>query len=178
MAWIKCHHDNVDDGTATFTADQLMQMASQKYADMMANSTWARPNADQERLIALDAKVDKMKKGFQKTAPKTDSAKKLTNQVNAPKTVCKEDEWKYVVPAPGAPRTMMKGDLNFRWCMNHNHGKGMWALHTDAKCNGKKPVNNDKKPKTKKGNTGMVSVKAKVHFNAADTMIENVSNSE
>jgi len=37
---------------------------------------------------------------------------------------------------------------------------------------------NDKKPKTKKGNTGTVSVKPKVRFNAADTTIENVSDSD
>jgi len=73
---------------------------------------------------------------------------------------------------------MAKGDLNFRWCMNHNHGKGMWALHTDAECNGKKPVNNDKKPQTKKRNPSTVSVKPKVRFNAADTTIENVSDSD
>jgi len=178
VAWIQRHHDNVDDGTATFTADQLMQMASRKYADMMANGTWARPNADQERIIALDAKVDRMKKGFQKSAPKADNIKKPTNQADAPKTVRKEDEWKYVVPAPGAPRTMAKGDLNFHWCMNHNHGKGMWALHTDAECKGKSTAKNDKKPKAKKGNTGTVSVKPTVRFNAADTTIENVSDSD
>jgi len=48
VAWIKRHHDNVDDGTVNFTIDQLMQMASRKYANMMANGTWARPNANQE----------------------------------------------------------------------------------------------------------------------------------
>ena len=119
-----------------------------------------------------------MKKGFPKLAPKTDSTKKLTNQANAPKTVRKEDKWKYVVPAPGAPRTMTKGDLNFRWCMNHNHGKGMWALHTDAKCNGKKPVNNDKKAKTKKAGSATVAIKPMVCFNAANTTIKNVSDSD
>jgi len=25
IAWIKCHHDNVDDGITNFTAEQLMQ---------------------------------------------------------------------------------------------------------------------------------------------------------
>jgi len=119
-----------------------------------------------------------MKKGFQKGVPKPDSAQKPTNQASTPKAVHKEDDWKYVIPAPGTPRMMTKGDLNFCWCMNHNHGKGMWALHTDAKCNGKKPVSNDKKPKAKKGNTGTVSIKPKVHFNAADRTIENVSNSD
>jgi len=53
-----------------------------------------------------------------------------------------------------------------------------WALHTDTKCNGKNQANNEKKGKAKKGNTGTVCVKPKVCFNAADTTIENVSDSE
>jgi len=48
--WIKHHHDNVDSGTANFTAKQLMQMAKHKYADMVKNETWAHPNADQEKI--------------------------------------------------------------------------------------------------------------------------------
>jgi len=79
VTWIKHHHDNVDNGTTNFMAKQLMQMASKKHADMVANGTWARLNADQECLIVLNAKVNKLKKGFKKVAPKTDGTKKLNS---------------------------------------------------------------------------------------------------
>jgi len=61
---------------------------------MVANGTWVRPNADQEYLIMLDEKVNKLKKGFKKAAPKTDSTKKTNSQTDAPKAVHKEDKWK------------------------------------------------------------------------------------
>jgi len=34
--------------------------------------------------------------------------------------------------------------------MNHNHGKGMWALHTNAKGHNKDQDNKDKKAKPRK----------------------------
>jgi len=53
VTWIKHHHDSVNDGKVVYMTAQLMQMACRKHSDLISNGTWACPNADQEKLIAL-----------------------------------------------------------------------------------------------------------------------------
>jgi len=77
MAWIKRHHEDVDDGTVVFTAEQLMAMALHKYQDLFKSGLWARPNADQEKIIALTAELGKIKKNLKQLPqqPKRDAKK-------------------------------------------------------------------------------------------------------
>jgi len=42
VAWIKRHHDSINDGDVVYTTAQLMQMARHKYANLKTNRTWAR----------------------------------------------------------------------------------------------------------------------------------------
>jgi len=51
-------------GTVVFTAEQLMAMALCKYQDLFKSSLWARPNADQEKIIALTIELGKIKKNL------------------------------------------------------------------------------------------------------------------
>jgi len=82
VMWIKCHHDNADDGTATLTTEQLMQMAARKYSDMLYAGTWAKPNANQECLIALASEVKKITKSLKKPDQKGDNKGNKNNSNN------------------------------------------------------------------------------------------------
>jgi len=82
VMWIKCHHDNTDDSTANLTTDQLMHMAAHKYTDMLNARTWAKPNADQECLIALTGMVKKITKSLKKPAQKSDNKGYTPNNTN------------------------------------------------------------------------------------------------
>jgi len=154
ITWIKQHHDDMDDGTAIFTAEQLMQMAVHKYADLRKNGTWAQPSTDQEKIIALDAEVAKLhqviKKPLIKNKDKEKGGKKKEATTKKKKPVCKEDEWKYVAPVTGAALTKNKGEQEYNWCPNHNDGKGMWVVHDPEECRNKgKTKGNWKKGSTK-----------------------------
>jgi len=175
VAWMKRHHENVDDGTVVFTAEQLMAMALRKYQDLFKSSLWARPNADQEKIIALTAELGKIKKNLKQPPqhPKKDAKKPAASSGN--KGPRPEDEWKFVVPANGAPKTKTKGDKTYHWCLHHNDGKGMWVIHAPNDCKNKgKAKNNDKK----KAVTTTTVVHLAIRFNANTTTIENASDSD
>jgi len=101
VAWMKCHHDRVDDTEVVYTMTQLMHMALRKYAYLKMTGTWARPNVDQEKLIALASDVSKINKTLKKPAAKgAQTPAAATPKPHHP--TCPEDEWKFVEPAPGA----------------------------------------------------------------------------
>jgi len=115
VAWIKCHHDNVDDGTTNFTAKQLMQMAMHKYANMVKNGTWVHPNDNREKIIALTGKGAKINCMLKKPADKKDKKKANNNRNNNCRQqnhlacpICKEDRWYYMPLDKDAPCTKSK----------------------------------------------------------------------
>jgi len=180
VTWIKHHHDNIDDGMANFTADQLMQMAKCKDADMAKNGTWARPNADQEKIIALTGKVAKIHRAMKKLADKKENQKadnrKNTNTNNNSQQNCvlhpirEEDKWCYMLPDKNAPCTKNKNSKMYHWCPNNANGKGMWTLHVPDNCRNKKSKDgSQKKPEAPK----TVELKPKVYFNATTATFDN-----
>ena len=178
VMWIKRHHDNTDDGTANFTTEQLMLMASRKYADMRYAGTWAKPNADQERLIALTGEVKKITKTLKKPAQKSNNKGNTSNNSNksanqATRPIRQEDEWRYMIPTADAPKTKQRNGQTYHWCPYHNNDKGMWALHLPTACREK-----EKREKLKQNKKTTTEVKPTVRFNAANTTIEDVSDSE
>jgi len=155
-----------------------MQMAHRKYSDLTMNGTWARPNADQEKLIALASDVKKINKALSKPVPKKEKeqTKKPANAQRQQRPIRPEDEWKYIPPAAGAPQTKMKGAKQYHWCIYHQEGKGMWTIHAAGACqpeDGKGPAaKKNKNPRT------TTQVKPKIRFNATTTTIEEASDSE
>ncbi len=175
VAWMKRHHENIDDGTIVFMAEQLMTMALHKYQDLFKSGLWARLNADQEKIIALTAELGKIKKNLkqQPQQPKKDAKKAAASSGNKGPRL--EDEWKFVVPANGAPKTKTKGDKTYHWCLHHNDGKGMWVIHAPNDCKNKgKAKNKDKK----KAATTTTVIQPAIRFNADTTKIENASDSD
>jgi len=136
ITWTKHHHDSVDDGKVVYTTAQLMQMAQFKYADLTLSGTWAQPNTDQEKLIALASNVRKINKAIKKPIPKREKeqAKKPVPAIKTPCPIHPEDEWKYVPPAARAPQTKMKGAKQYHWCIFHNEDKGIWTIHKAGAC--------------------------------------------
>ncbi len=158
-----------------------MQMAKCKYADMAKNGTWARPNADQEKIITLTGKVAKIHRPMKKPADKKENQKadnrKNTNANNniqrnhVPRPIQEEDKWHYVPPDKNAPHhTKNKNNKKYHWCPNHADGKGMWTLHALDNCRNKKGKDGSQKkqeaPKT-------IKLKPKVYFNATTAMFDD-----
>jgi len=180
VAWVKRHHDNIDDGNAFFTPQQLMQMARCKYADSMASSTWACPNADQAKLIALTSIVSRMSKSLKKPEAPKKGGKNPLPTGSPPKraNTCPEDKWKYVGPGTGEPQTKNRNNKQYHWCLFHNDGKGMWTLHLAGTCTPEWDKKAQAKPKKDAVKPKMATVEPKVKFNVAMMTIEEVSDSD
>jgi len=120
ITWIKCHHDSIDDGKVVYTTAQLMQMACRKYSNLILNGTWAHPNADQEKLIALASDIKKINKALSKPAPKKEKEqmKKPASAMEMQHPIHPEDKWKYIPLAAGAPQVKMKGAKQYHWCIS------------------------------------------------------------
>ena len=75
------------DGRATFTAEDLMVRAENKYEARLLDeeNTWGKPTEDHEKIVAMTAEINSLKKAMSNTtAPKTAKQKAATGktQVN------------------------------------------------------------------------------------------------
>ncbi len=157
-----------------------MQMACRKYVDSMVSGTWARPNVDQAKLIALTSIVLKMSKSLKKPDAPKKGGKNPSPTGGPPKraNICPEDEWKYVSPGTGEPQTKNRNNKQYHWCLLHNEGKGMWTLHQAGTCTPNEGKKGQAKPKKDATNAKTETVKPKVKFNVETTTIEEASNSD
>jgi len=67
--YIKYHEQQYDDGI-TITEDHLMHIALNKYKMMIEQKTWNAPTEEQEKIIALEARIDKLLKACDKQQAK------------------------------------------------------------------------------------------------------------
>ena len=87
MVYIKDLKSQCDDGRATFTAEDLMVRAENKYEARLLDeeNTWGKPTEDQEKIVAMTAEINSLKKARSNiTAPKTakQKAEKGKTQAN------------------------------------------------------------------------------------------------
>ena len=138
---------------------------------MDEENTWGKPTKEQEKIVAMMAEINSLKKECQGTAGKTNKpktmVKKLATKKAPPKKLMDQkkkanDKWAWKNKPP--KDTDSKEDNAFVktfdnkkyfWCPNHNNGAGMWTLHHPKDC------------KAGKASTGTV---AKAHITAFDTM--------
>ena len=74
VVYIKDLKSQSDDGRATFTAEDLMVRAENKYEAQLLDeeNTWGKPTEDQEKIVAMTAEINSLKKARSNTtAPKT-----------------------------------------------------------------------------------------------------------
>ena len=88
IVYIKDLKSQCDDGRATFTAEDLMVRAENKYEARLLDeeNTWGKPTEDQEKIVTMTAEINSLKKerwgttankpGKQKTTGKTQVTKK------------------------------------------------------------------------------------------------------
>ena len=64
MIYIKDLKSQCDDGRATFTAEDLMVHAENKYKAQLLEeeNTWGKPTEEQEKIMAMTAEINSLKK--------------------------------------------------------------------------------------------------------------------
>ena len=93
VVYIKDLKSQCDDGRATFMAEDLMVQAENKYEDRLLHkeNTWGKPTEDQEKIVAMTAEINSLKKACSSTTTpnptkqKAASSKTQANKKAQPK---------------------------------------------------------------------------------------------
>ena len=154
VVYIKELKSQADDGRATYTAEDLMVRAENKYEARLLDeeNTWDKLTDEQEKIVAMTAEINSLKKEQRGVADKANKtatkekkpvAKKTKEQKKAKETQKKKssDKWAWKNKAPkendnkedNAFVKSFEGKKYF-WCTNHNNGAGMWTLHHPKDC--------------------------------------------
>lgn len=139
VQYIKLKKDQYDEG-ADIDADKLMQLALNKYENLIAEDKWKAMSPEQEQLVALNAEFEKLKdenlklsrsikKKNKKDAPK--KAEKKSKKGNKNKQRQNADmEWKKKPPRDGESHTKTVSNKTYYWCPAHM----AWTIHKPAEC--------------------------------------------
>ena len=141
VVYIKDLKSQCDDGRATFTAEDLMVRAENKYEAQLLDkeNTWGKPTEDQEKIVAMKkarsstttAKSTKQKASTSKTQATTKAQPKKTNDQK--KKSNEKWAWKNKPPKDTDSKENNAFVKTFEgkkyyWCLHHNNGAGMWTL--------------------------------------------------
>jgi hypothetical protein len=152
VRYIKQKKDDYNDG-ADMEPEQLMTLALNKYEDLVKDGQWNAKSAEQEQIVALTAKLDKLQDAnlkLAKTLRSGNQSRGSNRSNNSNKTDKSSDtrekhtnkkkpwEWKKTPPKAGEPHSKfvkVKGkELEYHWCDEHP----AWVRHKPADCELKK----------------------------------------
>ena len=88
VVYIKDLKSQCDDGRATFTAEDLMVRAENRYEAQLLDkeNTWGKPVEDQEKIVPMMAEINSLKKSRSgTTTPKPTKQKAATGKTQANK---------------------------------------------------------------------------------------------
>ena len=119
-----------------FTAEQLMQLAQDKFAVLKQKGKWMAQSEDQKKIVALEAQVSKLQKskasankpGKTMAKPKSKKAAKA----NAPKNKEDRPKWMFVPPRSGESHEKVVDGKKYYWCPKHK----AWVRHRPEDCKG------------------------------------------
>ena len=152
VVYIKDLKSQCDDGRATFTVEDLMVHAENKYKARPLDevNAWGKPTEEQERIVAMTAEINSLKKERRGTTAKKDKEKpagkkQATKKAPAKKTKEQKKKTNNKWAWKGKPpKEMDSKETNtfvktfegkkYYWCLHHNNGAGMWMLHHPNDC--------------------------------------------
>ena len=138
--WIKIKQDEYNEGK-DLTPKSLMELAQNKYNNMLKDGTWKAPTKEQETIVNLTAKVAQLQKKIKANTKTLRKAKKGDKQqdnkdgdnsekVEKSKKKREYPAWKKVPPAAGEPHTKVVNGKTYYWCKHHK----LWCSHKESEC--------------------------------------------
>ena len=174
VIYIKDLKSQCDDGRATFTGEELMVRAENKYEARLLDeeNAWGKPMEDQEKIVAMTAEINSLKKECKsntaskpaklKTMNKTQPAKKSQPKKNKDQKKKTGDKWAWKSKPPKDSDSKENNEYvktfegkKYYLCSNHNNGAGMWTLHHPSDCE----VSTNTPSTTTKANVAVFDVK-------------------
>ena len=153
VTYIKDLKSQCDDGRATFTVEDLMVRAENKYKARLLDeeNAWAKPTEEQEKIVAMSAEISSLKKERNSAPGKANKPKEKTKKQAPKKAAYKKpadnkkkkanDKWAWKNKPPKESDTKENDayvktfeSKKYFWCKNHNNGAGMWTLHHPNEC--------------------------------------------
>ena len=153
VTYIKDLKSQCDDGRATFTTEELMVRAENKYEARLLDeeNAWGKPTEDQEKIVAMTAEINSLKKERKNNTTSKTAKPKTTNKAQpAKKSQLKKtkeqkkktsDKWAWKNKPPKESDSKENNEFvktfegkKYYWCLNHNNGAGMWTLHHPNDC--------------------------------------------
>ena len=140
VMYMSLKQDLYDEGQV-MTTNVLMSLAETKYKTLVEGGLWNAASEDGEKIIALEAQVQKLSAkvaGYKpmpalvkprpkvppKPPPKKPKPGKFKDRQKPP--------WMTVPPKSGEPDTKLVNGKTFNWCTNHK----AWGAHTTSSCEG------------------------------------------
>ena len=161
VVYIKELKSQADDSRATYSEEDLMVRAENKYEVRLRDeeNTWGKPTDEQEKIVAITAEINSLKKDQRGAADmsnktvtkdKKPATKKSMEQKKTKETTKKksQDNWAWKNKPPMEEESKednafvksFEGKKYF-WSTNHNNGAGMWTLDHPKDCEaGKAPT--------------------------------------
>jgi hypothetical protein len=139
VMWTKTKENEYDEGKDIDPFD-LMLLAQHKYKTMVADKSWAAPTKEDEKIIALEAKVKNLTKKGTPAAPgksgkrgKRGKGKKPDEDKSGDNKGTESKDWKTKPPKPkNKDKSKTVKNKVYWWCPNHK----MWCLHKASECKG------------------------------------------
>lgn len=133
IEYMKRKEDSFEEGSE-ITPDQLMKYADEKYKTLLQKGSWNAPDANEEKILALQVEINKLKKSGNKKKQKTKKASTKTS------TKAAKPSWMQQRPS-NADLHKPKEWNGRKWyfCHKDTGGKcdGVWRQHAPATCKGK-----------------------------------------
>ena len=134
VTYIKLKKMEHEEGRNRYTPEELMTLALNKYAILHKQNLWNTKSPEEEKVLALTSKVQKLSDANLKlTKYLEDKKNKNTKKGSNKKGKEDKDEkwaWKKKPPKSGKPWTKKFNEKTYHWCKWHK----AWVVHDPATC--------------------------------------------
>ncbi len=166
QAYIMAKKNAWEDGTATVDALKLMSQAENHYKMRIEGGTWKAITKKDERIVALEARIEALTTTTSYTNDNGSKGGRLTPEQRAIKYA-----WKKIPPKDGQKQKSFEGRIYY-WCTKHK----AWTMHKDEDCEGvgtRFNKNGNTNPDTTKEANTTLDVKKVTVDNALKSIIQN-----
>ena len=134
VAYIKKKEDAFEEGQP-IDADELMQMALNKYRILVDKGQWNAPTEEQQKIFVLQAEIQQLKKSKKNSSSNTSATTAAASSSKPSKDRKQKKEkpdWMTKKPSEGEPKQKKVGGKQYYWCPNHQ----AWTRHSPSECRG------------------------------------------
>ncbi len=149
---IEFHFRDLEQKDLDVDYEALLDLGESKYQHLVTKKTWGKKTAQEEQLLALQAKVNQLESARKPKGTSSGDASTPSSNTKKKKNKKKAtyEPWQFE-PIPGKTKLTKEREINgekvevvYCWCPHHGDGKGMWVRHKPTDCNNANKSGNNK----------------------------------